>query len=83
MYQKDVLANDVLAVSAKEAARLLGVSERALWNWAKDGLIRTVKIGRRVLYPITALKELLDQGGRKQDNSCVNALNTRKEGDLS
>ena len=61
---------EVLAVNSKEASRLLGVCERTLWSWSKAGHIRTVKIGRRVLYPVAGLKELLGQG----EESTVNKV---------
>lgn len=32
------------------AAALLGVSPRTLWNWTRSGLIRAKKIGRVVIY---------------------------------
>ena len=60
----------VLAVGSREAARLLGVCERTLWSWSKAGIVRTVKIGRRVLYPVAGLKELLGQG----EESTVNKV---------
>ena len=57
--------SNVLAVNAREAARLLGVCEKTLWNWSRRELVRTVKVGRRVLYPIAALNEFLGQGEKQ------------------
>ena len=37
-------------LSARDAAKLLGVSERTLWSMTHRGEIAAVRIGRRVLY---------------------------------
>ena len=45
-------------LSAREAAKLLNVSSRTLWSISHPrGQVRTVRLGRRVLYPRTALQE--------------------------
>lgn len=49
-----------LAVSAAEAARMLGISERTLWQWTKEKRIPSVKIRRRVLYSVHALQKLVN-----------------------
>lgn len=33
-----------------EVKELLGVGERALWNWNNTGYLKTVKIGKKVYY---------------------------------
>lgn len=48
-----------LAVNRREAARLLGVSERLLWTWTNAGEIPHVRLGTRVLYPIEQLRAWL------------------------
>ncbi len=48
-----------LAVNAREAAKMLGVSERTLWKRAREGVIPTKRIGGRVLFPIDALRQLM------------------------
>jgi excisionase family DNA binding protein len=66
-----------LALSPKEAASSLGISERTLWaSTAPRGPIPSVKLGNRVLYPVAGLQEWLtrsaaeqlssDQGGTEQ-----------------
>ena len=50
---------DRLAVSPKEAAAMLGVSTRSLYNWQKAGLIHSRKVGARVLYSLASLQEFL------------------------
>ena len=44
-----------LALKADEAARALGIGERALWSLTNRNAIPHVRIGRRVLYPVGAL----------------------------
>ena len=43
-----------------EAAQVLGISRNSAYAAAKRGEIPTVKIGRLLLVPITALDRLLD-----------------------
>jgi excisionase family DNA binding protein len=40
---------------------MLGVSERTLWQWAREGIIPSAKVGRTVLYPVDHLRAWLDQ----------------------
>ena len=49
-----------LTVTHREAARLIGVSERTLWNYAApNGPLPCVRLGRRRLYAIDDLKRFL------------------------
>jgi excisionase family DNA binding protein len=50
-----------LAVGRREAAVLLGISERLLWTWTNAGTIPHVRIGTRVLYPVRQLQDWLDR----------------------
>lgn len=52
-----------LAVSAHEAAVMLGISERTLWERTKNGEIPSKKLGGRILYPLEALRKFLCQEG--------------------
>ena len=49
-----------LAVSKKEAATMIGVSERSIDNWVKQGKITARKVGSRVLLPVKALQDFID-----------------------
>lgn len=56
-----------LALRARDAARLLGISERSLWSLTKCGDVPHVRIGRTVTYPVEALRAWLkkrSKGGR-------------------
>lgn len=45
-----------LAVGRREAATMLGISERLLWTYTNDGTIPHVRLGTRVLYSVEALR---------------------------
>jgi len=49
-----------LALSKRETASLLGVSERSLNNWVKEGKIVARKAGARLLFPMKALQDFLN-----------------------
>ena len=51
---------DRLAVSKKEAAAMLGVSERSLNNWVRQGKLTARKAGTRLLFPVKSLQNFLD-----------------------
>ena len=53
--------NEPLALRPREAAKALGVSERTLWGWTREGTVPHVKVGRTVLYPVAGLREWLRQ----------------------
>ena len=60
-----------LALRLKAAAKLLGVSERLLWQLAKDNRVPHVRVGaagRRgvLLFPVAELRTWLSQQAAKQ-----------------
>lgn len=42
--------SDTELLSKAEVKELLGVGERALWNWNNTGYLKSVKIGKKVYY---------------------------------
>lgn len=56
-----------LAVDLKTAAKILCVSERTLWAWARRGAVPSVRIGRRRVFPVRALEEWLRSKTRGGD----------------
>ena len=55
-----------LAVRPREAAKLLGISERLLWSKTNVGEIPHVRVGKAVLYPVDLLRDWLADGARKR-----------------
>ncbi|MBY0587250.1 helix-turn-helix domain-containing protein [bacterium] len=54
-------APTALAIRPREAAKMLGVSERTLFTWTRDGIIPAAKIGRTVLYSVDHLRAWIDK----------------------
>jgi excisionase family DNA binding protein len=59
------------AVSVREAARLLSISQRTVDKYVALKVIRTVRVGRRVLVPMKSVNEVLARGipWRRNQNS--------------
>jgi len=58
-----------LSVSFKEAAQVTSVSRTTLRRYAKDGRLRTVRLGRRRVIPYEALEELIRAGAAGRSDS--------------
>ena len=52
---------DKLTYTVTEAAELLGIGWSAAYEAARSGEIPTIRIGKRILVPLPALKRLLEQ----------------------
>lgn len=50
------------AVSVREAARLLSISQRTVDKYVALKVIRTVRVGRRVLVPMKSVNEVASRG---------------------
>lgn len=48
-----------LCVSVETAAEMLGIGRSLAYRMAKEGSLPTVKMGRRLLVPISKLEEML------------------------
>ena len=49
-----------LAVNGRQAAKMLGVSERTVFNLAREGKIVCKKLGWRSLYTVASIKAFLE-----------------------
>ncbi len=58
-----------LAVGMTEAARILGIGKRKLWELTNRGEIPHIRISRRVLYSIADLQAWLTEQSRKSARS--------------
>jgi excisionase family DNA binding protein len=60
----ELIPADRMAVTIAEVARLTTLSRGSVRNHVRSGRIKAVKIGRRVLVPVTSLERLLQEGTR-------------------
>ncbi len=49
------VASGVLLMTERDAAKLLAVSPRTLFNWRKRGMIKAVRLGASVRYEVEDL----------------------------
>jgi excisionase family DNA binding protein len=54
-----MISGDRLTMSVEEAAMALGVSRGTCYEAVRTGQIPTVRLGRRLLVPVEALRALL------------------------
>ncbi|WP_104991709.1 helix-turn-helix domain-containing protein [Deinococcus sp. NW-56] len=48
----------------KEAGQMLGLGERSVYALIRSGQLRSIKVGRKILIPLSAIEEFLN-GGEK------------------
>ena len=58
---RPVVAQARLTITIDEAARLLGIGRDLTYTLARTGELRTVRLGRRILVPRNAVRELLER----------------------
>ncbi len=51
-----------IGISPIEAAHCIGVSRSTIYRIIKSGQLRTIKIGRRTIVPVSALTTLVEHG---------------------
>lgn len=71
------LDEHTLALRPREAARLLGISPRFLWQLTHDGAIPVVRVGsgkrQAVLYPTADLRAWLSEQAHSAKGGCHDA----------
>lgn len=50
-----------LTVTVAEAAKMIGVSERTIHQLTKDGKLPHKRIGRRLLFPVDAVRKFVNE----------------------
>ena len=58
-----------IGVSIQEAAKMLGISKPHFYPLIREGKIRTVQIGRRILVSVQSLRDFVD--GKKEPHNSV------------
>ena len=56
------LSPDGQLISVLDAATYLGVSQEAVRAWVRQGRLRGVRLGRRLLLPVSEVKRAADEG---------------------
>lgn len=49
------------ALTYREVAQALGVSERTVWQLVRDGKLKACRLGRAVRIPVAAIEQFLAQ----------------------
>lgn len=62
MQAEQVVERERLAVGVREAAEMIGVSERFLWTLIQSGEIPHKRVGRRMLVVVNGLRSWLANG---------------------
>ena len=57
--------NERLTLTAKETAKLLGLSKASVYNGILAGQIPHISIGRRKIIPKAAIEKMLAEAGNK------------------
>ena len=58
--------------SVEQAAGLLGISRWTVRAYIRDGRLKPVRLGRRVLLAEDELERLIEQGKEPNDTTCGN-----------
>jgi excisionase family DNA binding protein len=63
--QEGIPTTPKLALRPKEAAVALGIGARLLWSLTNQRLIPHVRLGKRILYPVSELDRWLAEQAKK------------------
>ena len=50
-----------LTITSREAATILGIGLNSMWRLVNSGRIGSIRVGRRVLIPLTELEAFLER----------------------
>ena len=75
---KQIESIERISVSIQDAAKMLGISKPHFLPLIKEGKIRTVTVGRRILVSVQSLREFVD-GKNEPQNSVDNAAELQGE----
>jgi excisionase family DNA binding protein len=56
-----------LAIGVGEAARALSVGKLNMYRMVRAGRVPSVRLGKRILIPVKALHEMLEQAGKPKE----------------
>lgn len=49
--------------SAQEVAHMLGISPQSIYTYCREGILPSLRLGKRVVIPIDKFNALLKEGG--------------------
>jgi len=67
--ERDSSPIEPISLRPKEAADALGISERLLREWTKQGYIPHVRLGGVLLYPVAEVRSWLSQRVLRPDSA--------------
>ena len=62
-------ADDSVVMTVKEAAALLRISKGLAYEMVRQGSLPTIRLGRRILVPRSALEQMLNAAGGQSEGS--------------
>lgn len=60
MKQSEPVQKEEVYLSAKEAAKKLGVDLSTLWRWDRSGYLKKIKVGKSVKYRGSDIRKLME-----------------------
>ena len=63
------VSEQLLAVSISQASRMTSLSRGTLRGYERRGILKTVRCGKRVIIPISALEDLVRDGVSHRDST--------------
>ncbi len=67
--QTNAKEDNFLVMTPVETARLLRISRTNCYEQIRQGVIPSIRIGKRIIVPRTALMRMLNEGARQQDST--------------
>jgi excisionase family DNA binding protein len=61
-----------LTVDVKQLCELINISRSNAYQLVNQGVIPSIRLGRRIIIPVVALNRLLDIDPRRNDESSIN-----------
>ncbi|WP_050899193.1 helix-turn-helix domain-containing protein [Marinitoga piezophila] len=55
-------------LTKKEVAKLLKVSEVTIYRWSKQGILKPIKIGKKVLFKRADIEKLLNESYKSTES---------------
>ncbi len=57
-------ARETELLTIDEVITMLGITKPTLWRWTKDGIIASVKVGKKVRYKLSEVHNFIENGSK-------------------